>query len=107
MVEPIQAEGGVIIPPEGYLKECEKICRENNILFVLDEIQTGLGRCGKLFACRHEDVQPDVFVIGKALSGGFYPVSAVVSSKEILGVFTPGEHGSTFAGNPLASIIAR
>ncbi len=107
LVEPIQAEGGVLIPPEGYLKECEKICKENNVLLVLDEIQTGLGRCGKIFACHHEDVQPDVFVIGKALSGGFYPVSAVVSSKEILGVFTPGEHGSTFAGNPLACVIAR
>ncbi len=107
LVEPIQAEGGVIIPPKGYLKECEKICKENNVLLVLDEIQTGLGRCGKLFACYHENVHPDVFVIGKALSGGFYPVSAVVSSKEILGVFTPGEHGSTFAGNPLACIVAR
>jgi ornithine--oxo-acid transaminase len=107
LVEPIQAEGGVIIPPQGYLKECEKICKENNVLLVLDEIQTGLGRCGKLFACHHENVHPDVFVIGKALSGGFYPVSAVVSSKEILVVFTPGEHGSTFAGNPLACTIAR
>jgi ornithine--oxo-acid transaminase len=107
MVEPIQAEGGVLIPPEGYLKECEQICRENNVLLVLDEIQTGLGRCGKLFACYHEDVKPDIYILGKAISGGFYPVSAVVASQEILGVFTPGEHGSTFAGNPLACAIAR
>ena len=107
LVEPIQAEGGVLIPPQGFLKECETLCRENNILLLLDEIQTGLGRCGKLFACHHENVQPDVFILGKALSGGFYPVSAVVSNKEILGLFEPGEHGSTFAGNPLACAIAR
>jgi len=107
LVEPIQAEGGVLIPPEGYLKECAEICRENNVLLILDEIQTGLGRCGKIFACKYDGVQPDIFILGKALSGGFYPVSAVVSSKEILGVFTPGEHGSTFAGNPLACSIAR
>jgi len=107
LVEPIQAEGGVLIPPDGYLKACETICRKYNVLLLLDEIQTGLGRCGKLFSCRHEDVQPDVFILGKALSGGFYPVSAVVSSREILGVFTPGEHGSTFPGNPLACAIAR
>lgn len=107
LVEPIQAEGGVLIPPDGYLKKCADICRKHNVLLVLDEIQTGLGRCGKLFACRHEDVQPDVFILGKALSGGFYPVSAVVSTLEIMGVFTPGEHGSTFAGNPLACAIAR
>ena len=107
LVEPIQAEGGVLIPPEGYLKKCQEICEKNNVLLVLDEIQTGLGRTGKLFACRHEGVHPDVFILGKALSGGFYPVSAVVSDKEILGLFTPGEHGSTFAGNPLACAIAR
>jgi len=107
LVEPIQAEGGVLIPPEGYLKECETICRENNVLLILDEIQTGLGRCGKLFACQHENVQPDAFILGKALSGGFYPVSAVVSTREIMGVFKPGEHGSTFAGNPLACSVAR
>ena len=107
LVEPIQAEGGVLIPPDGYLKKCADICRKHNVLLVLDEIQTGLGRCGKLFACRHENVQPDVFILGKALSGGFYPVSAVVSTREIMGVFTPGEHGSTFAGNPLACAIAR
>jgi len=107
LVEPIQAEGGVLIPPKGYLKEAEKICRDKKVLLCLDEIQTGLGRTGKLFACRHEDVQPDVFILGKALSGGFYPVSAVVSRKEIMGLFTPGEHGSTFAGNPLACAVAR
>lgn len=107
LVEPVQAEGGVLIPPDGYLKECEIICKKHNVLLVLDEIQTGLGRCGKLFACQHEDVQPDIFVLGKAISGGFYPVSAVVSTREIMGVFTPGEHGSTFAGNPLACYIAR
>lgn len=107
LVEPIQAEGGVLIPPEGYLKECENICRKNNVLLALDEIQTGLGRCGKLFACEHENVRPDIFILGKAISGGFYPVSAVVSSRKIMGVFTPGEHGSTFAGNPLACAIAR
>ena len=107
LVEPIQAEGGVLIPPEGYLKKCADICRKHNVLLVLDEIQTGLGRCGKLFACRHENVQPDVFILGKALSGGFYPVSAVASTQEIMGVFTPGEHGSTFAGNPLACAVAR
>ena len=107
LVEPIQAEGGVLIPPEGYLKACEQICRENNVLLVLDEIQTGLGRCGKAFACYHEDVKPDMYILGKAISGGFYPVSAVVSSKEIMGLYEPGEHGSTFAGNPLACAIAR
>jgi ornithine--oxo-acid transaminase len=107
LVEPIQAEGGVLIPPEGYLKACADICEENNVLLILDEIQTGLGRCGKTFACRYEGVQPDIFILGKALSGGFYPVSAVVSSRDILGVFTPGEHGSTFAGNPLACAVAR
>ena len=107
LVEPIQAESGVIIPPVGYLKTCEEICRKNNILLVLDEIQTGLGRCGKRFACEYENVRPDVFILGKALSGGFYPVSAVVSSREIMGVFQPGEHGSTFAGNPLACSVAR
>jgi len=107
LVEPIQAEGGVLIPPEGYLKKCQEICQKNDVLLVLDEIQTGLGRTGKLFACHHDDVQPDIFILGKALSGGFYPVSAVVSTREIIGVFTPGEHGSTFAGNPLACAIAR
>ncbi len=107
MLEPIQGEGGIIVPPEGYLKEVRQICRQNNVLLVLDEVQTGLGRTGKLFAYQHEDgVKPDMLIIGKALSGGFYPVSAVVSSREILGVFRPGDHGSTFGGNPLAAAIA-
>ena len=107
LVEPIQGEAGIIVPPEGYLKACYEICRENNILLILDEIQSGLGRCGKLFAYMYEDVQPDVLIIGKALSGGYYPVSAVLSSAEILGVFKPGDHGSTFGGNPLACAVAR
>jgi ornithine--oxo-acid transaminase len=107
MLEPIQGEGGVILPPPGYLKIAREICNQNNILFIADEIQTGLGRTGRLFACDWEDVRPDMVVIGKALSGGFYPVSAVLASKEILGVFTPGDHGSTFGGNPLGSAIAR
>ena len=107
LIEPIQAEGGVLIPPEGYLKQVAEICRKNKILLALDEIQTGLGRTGEMFACRHEGVQPDIFILGKALSGGFYPVSAVVTKKDVLGLFTPGEHGSTFAGNPLACAIAR
>lgn len=107
LVEPIQAEGGILIPPEGYLKECERICKKHNVLLVLDEIQTGLGRCGKLLASEYENVEPDIVVLGKALSGGFYPVSAVVSTQKIMGLFTPGEHGSTFAGNPLACAVAR
>jgi ornithine--oxo-acid transaminase len=107
LVEPIQAEGGVIIPPAGYLAECARICKERGILLVLDEIQTGLGRTGKLFASQHEGVTPDVYILGKALSGGFYPVSAVASKNEVLGLLTPGEHGSTFAGNPLACAVAR
>jgi ornithine--oxo-acid transaminase len=107
LVEPIQGEAGIIIPPEGFLRETAEICRENNVLFLADEIQSGLGRTGKLFTCEFEDVRPDAYIIGKALSGGFYPVSAVLSSKEILGVFQPGDHGSTFGGNPLACAIAR
>jgi ornithine--oxo-acid transaminase len=107
MLEPIQGEGGVIIPPAGYLKNVAEICRKNNVLFMADEIQTGLGRTGKLFACQYEDVHPDVTIIGKALAGGFYPVSAVLADKAILGLFKPGEHGSTFGGNPLAAAVAR
>ena len=107
MVEPIQGEGGIIIPPEGYLAQAQEICRRNNVLFILDEIQTGLGRTGKLFAYQHEPgVKPDLITIGKALSGGFYPVSAVVGRKDVLGVFKPGDHGSTFGGNPLACAVA-
>ena len=107
MLEPIQGEGGVIIPPKGYLKSVQNICQQNNILFIADEIQTGLGRTGKLFASQHENVRPDVVIIGKALSGGFYPVSAVLADREIMGLFQPGEHGSTFGGNPLGAAVAR
>ena len=107
LVEPIQGEAGILIPPDGYLEAVAAICRENNVLLMLDEIQSGLGRTGKLFAYQHESVTPDVVIIGKALSGGFYPVSAVLSRRAVLGVFTPGDHGSTFGGNPLACAIAR
>jgi ornithine--oxo-acid transaminase len=107
LVEPIQGEAGVVIPRSNYLEQCYDLCRQHNILFILDEIQTGLGRTGKLFAHQYEDVRPDVLILGKALSGGAYPVSAVVSSKEILGVFKPGDHGSTFGGNPVACAVAR
>ncbi len=107
LVEPIQGEGGIIVPPAGYLKACYDICRKNRVLFMADEIQTGLGRTGKVFACDHENVRPDVLILGKALGGGMMPVSAVLASKEILGVFKPGDHGSTFGGNPLACGVAR
>ena len=107
LVEPIQGEAGIIVPPEGYLREVAAICREHNVLLMVDEIQSGLGRTGRLFAYMHEEVAPDVVIVGKALSGGFYPVSAVLASREILGVFSPGDHGSTFGGNPLACAIAR
>jgi len=107
LVEPIQGEAGILIPPVGYLKAAEEMCRKNNVLFIADEIQAGLGRTGKLFAFEHEGIRPDAVIIGKALSGGFYPVSAVLASKEMLGVFEPGDHGSTFGGNPLACAVAR
>ncbi len=107
MLEPIQGEAGVVVPPEGYLRKVAEICKKNNVLFIADEIQTGLGRTGKLFACDYEGVHPDIMVIGKALSGGFYPVSAVLASQELLGLFHPGEHGSTFGGSPLAAAVAR
>lgn len=107
LVEPIQGEAGIIVPPAGYLRAVADLCREHGLLLMLDEIQSGLGRTGKLFAYMHENISPDVVIVGKALSGGFYPVSAVVSSREILGVFRPGDHGSTFGGNPLACAIAR
>ncbi|MBM4157852.1 MAG: aminotransferase class III-fold pyridoxal phosphate-dependent enzyme, partial [Ignavibacteria bacterium] len=106
-IEPIQGEGGVIVPPEGYLKSAYEICKTHNVKMIADEIQSGLGRSGKLFAYEYEGIKPDVVTIGKALSGGCYPVSAVLSSKEILGVFKPGDHGSTFGGNPLGAAIAR
>jgi ornithine--oxo-acid transaminase len=107
LVEPIQGEGGVVVPPDGYLKAVREICSEKNVLFIADEIQSGLGRTGKTFACEHEDVVPDIFILGKALGGGIMPISAVVSSREILSVFRPGDHGSTFGGNPLACAVAR
>ena len=107
LVEPIQGEAGVIIPPSGYLAEAARLCREHDVLFITDEIQSGLGRAGKLFAFEYEGVRPDAIVVGKALGGGFYPVSGVLASKEVLGVFNPGDHGSTFGGNPLACAIAR
>lgn len=107
LVEPIQGEAGVIVPPAGYLREVAAICREHNVLLMVDEIQSGLGRTGKLFAYMHDEITPDVVIVGKALSGGFYPISAVLASREILGVFSPGDHGSTFGGNPLACAIAR
>jgi ornithine--oxo-acid transaminase len=106
-LEPIQGEAGVVVPPEGYLRRVRDICTKHNVLMLADEIQTGLGRTGKLFACDWEDVKPDMVTIGKALSGGFYPVSAVLSSRQILGVLNPGDHGSTFGGNPLAAAVAR
>ena len=107
LFEPIQGEGGVIMPTDGFIKEAAEICARHNVLLVADEIQTGLGRTGKLFACEYEGVHPDVMIIGKALSGGFYPVSAVLTDKSVLGLFQPGDHGSTFGGNPLGSAIGR
>jgi len=106
LVEPIQAEAGILIPPDGYLKKAKEICEKNNVLFIADEIQTGLGRVGKMFACEYEGVKPDVMVIGKSLGGGCYAISAVLSTIEIMGLFKPGEHGSTFGGNPLACAVA-
>ncbi len=107
LVEPIQGEGGVIVPPAGYLKEVRRLCNDHNVILILDEIQTGLGRTGKLFAEEHDGIESDLTLVGKALSGGYYPVSAVLSNKEVLGVFKPGDHGSTFGGNPLACAVAR
>jgi ornithine--oxo-acid transaminase len=107
LVEPIQGEAGIVIPPAGFLKEAAAICRQSRVLLIADEIQSGLGRTGTLFAYMHEGIRPDAVIIGKALSGGFYPVSAVLASKEVLGVFHPGDHGSTFGGNPLACAVAR
>jgi ornithine--oxo-acid transaminase len=106
LVEPIQGEAGIIIPPEGFLKAAYELCKQNNVLFVADEIQTGLGRTGKVFACDWENVEPDMYIIGKALGGGVFPVSAVAADKGILGLFEPGSHGSTFGGNPLGSAVA-
>jgi ornithine--oxo-acid transaminase len=107
LVEPMQGEAGIIVPPAGYLKEARQLCKDNNVLFIADEIQSGLGRTGRTFTCEHDDVKPDMYILGKALGGGIMPISAVVSSKEILGVFKPGDHGSTFGGNALACAVAR
>ncbi len=107
LVEPIQGEGGIVVPPPGYLKAAAELCRRHRVLFMADEIQTGLARTGRLLACDHEDVKPDVLMLGKALGGGMMPVSAVLASREVLGVFEPGDHGSTFGGNPLACAVAR
>jgi len=107
LLEPIQGEGGVLVPPDGYLRQAQKICERHNVLLIADEIQTGLGRTGKLFCCDWEDVRPDVVAVGKALGGGFYPVSAVLADRSVLGLFNPGDHGSTFGGNPLGAAVAR
>lgn len=107
LVEPIQGEAGVVVPPAGFLRALRELCTAERVLLIADEIQTGLGRTGRLFCCEYESVQPDMYIVGKALGGGFYPVSAVVAGKEILGVFQPGDHGSTFGGNPFACALAQ
>jgi ornithine--oxo-acid transaminase len=107
MIEPIQGEAGIIIPPQGYLEGIQALCREHRVLFIADEIQSGLGRTGKLFAFQHENVRPDIVIIGKALAGGFYPVSGILADDAVMGVFNPGDHGSTFGGNPLGAAVAR
>jgi ornithine--oxo-acid transaminase len=106
LVEPVQGEGGVLVPDPGYLSRCFEICRKHNVLFMADEIQTGFGRTGKMFACDHEGVRPDIVMVGKALGGGVYPVSAILADDGVMSVFTPGDHGSTFGGNPLGSAVA-
>ena len=106
LVEPVQGEAGIVVPPAGYLKACEKLCRKHNVLLIADEIQTGLGRTGKLLACEHEGVKPDSLILGKALGGGIVPVSLFLARREVMSVFTPGDHGSTFGGNPLAAALA-
>ena len=106
LVEPIQGEAGVYVPDEGFLKQASALCKQHNVLFIADEVQTGIARTGRLIACHHEDVQPDILVLGKALSGGMYPVSAVLANNEIMNVIQPGQHGSTFGGNPLACAVA-
>ncbi|MFD0049779.1 ornithine--oxo-acid transaminase [Actinomycetes bacterium NPDC127524] len=106
LIEPIQGEAGIVIPPEGFLKQALKLCKDNNVLFIADEIQSGLGRSGKTFACEWDDVTPDMYILGKALGGGVFPISCVAANKEILDVFNPGSHGSTFGGNPLACAVS-
>ncbi|MBV9148996.1 MAG: aminotransferase class III-fold pyridoxal phosphate-dependent enzyme, partial [Candidatus Eremiobacteraeota bacterium] len=105
LIEPIQGEGGVLVPPDGYLSGARELCSRNDVLFIADEIQTGLGRTGDLFACDYEDVKPDILIIGKALGGGIYPVSATLANRDLMLLFQPGEHGSTFGGNPLACAV--
>ncbi|MBP3041224.1 ornithine--oxo-acid transaminase [Bacillaceae bacterium Marseille-Q3522] len=106
LVEPIQGEAGIVIPPQGFLKEAYEVCKQANVLFIADEIQTGLGRTGKMFACDWEEVVPDIYILGKALGGGVFPISCIVANKDILSVFNPGSHGSTFGGNPLACAVS-
>ncbi|GIN61987.1 ornithine aminotransferase [Robertmurraya siralis] len=106
LIEPIQGEAGIVIPPEGFLKKAYELCKENEVLFIADEIQAGLARSGKMFACEWEDVQPDMYILGKALGGGVFPISCVVADRDILGVFNPGSHGSTFGGNPMACAVS-
>lgn len=106
LIEPIQGEAGIVIPPEGFMKEAFDLCKENNVLFIADEIQAGLARTGKMFACEWEGIEPDMYILGKALGGGVFPISCVVANKDILGVFNPGSHGSTFGGNPLACAVS-
>ncbi len=106
LIEPIQGEAGIIMPEEGFLKAAKQLCEENNVLFIADEIQCGLARTGKMFACEWEDVEPDMYILGKALGGGVFPISCVVANHEILNVFNPGSHGSTFGGNPLACAVS-
>lgn len=106
LIEPIQGEAGIVIPPEGFMKAAFDVCKENNVLFIADEIQAGLGRSGKMFACEWEGIEPDVYILGKALGGGVFPISCVVADKAVLGVFNPGSHGSTFGGNPMACAVS-
>src|SRR5690606_2561528 len=107
IVEPVQGEGGINVPPDGYMAKCLEICRKNNVLLIADEVQTGFGRTGKTFACDHDGIRPDLLVLGKALGGGVFPVSAVVGSREVFSIFKAGDHGSTFGGNPLGAAVAR
>jgi ornithine--oxo-acid transaminase len=106
LIEPIQGEAGIVIPPEGFIKEALEVCKQNNVLFIADEIQAGLARTGKMFACEWEGIEPDMYILGKALGGGVFPISCVVANKDILGVFNPGSHGSTFGGNPMACAVS-
>ncbi|PLR82814.1 ornithine--oxo-acid transaminase [Bacillus canaveralius] len=106
LIEPIQGEAGIIIPPEGFMKQAYELCKQNNVLLIADEIQSGLARSGKMFACEWEDVVPDMYILGKALGGGVFPISCVVANKDVLGVFNPGSHGSTFGGNPIACAVS-